>query len=125
MSAHGLIGLFHLSLLLQLDPMYISEITPASRRGELVTWSEIGINVGILFGFASGLIFGGLADSVSWRYMIAAGAITPIAMIFLSKCVLVESPRWLVSKGKNDEALRVLQKIYGNGELLRSGWMVS
>jgi MFS family permease len=104
--------------------MYISEITPASRRGELVTWSEIGINVGILFGFASGLIFGGLADSVSWRYMIAAGAITPIIMILLSKFVMVESPRWLISKGNNDEARDVLQKIYGNGEWEWPGWII-
>ena len=99
-----------------MDPIYIAEITPASRRGELVTWSEIGINVGILFGFSSGLVFGGLADDVSWRYMIAMGAVTPIAMIFLSKCVMVESPRWLVSKGDNDKALKILKKIYGDGE---------
>lgn len=100
---------------LALDPLYISEITPASHRGELVTWSEIAINVGILLGFSSGLIFGNLEDNVAWRCMFAMGAIIPIVMIFLAECVMVESPRWLVSKGREDKAVKILQKIYGDG----------
>jgi MFS family permease len=82
-----------------------------------VTWSEIAINVGILLGFSSGLIFGNLEDNVAWRCMFAMGAIIPIVMIFLAECVMVESPRWLVSKGREDKAVKILQKIYGDGEL--------
>jgi MFS family permease len=100
----------------QLDPLYIAEISPAARRGELVTWSEIALNVGIVFGFSSGLIFGNLEDSVSWRYMFAMGAILPIVMIFLALCVMPESPRWLVSKGRDDKAIKILQQIYGDGK---------
>ncbi|KAI2511854.1 major facilitator superfamily-like protein [Fragilaria crotonensis] len=100
---------------LALDPLYIAEITPASRRGELVTWSEIAINVGILLGFSSGLIFGGLSDDISWRLMFGMGVIQPVLMIFLAKCVMVESPRWMVCQGKEDKAVQVLQKVYGDG----------
>ena len=31
---------------IQIDPIYIAEIAPASSRGRLVTWSEIATNVG-------------------------------------------------------------------------------
>lgn len=107
-----------------MDPLYIAEITPASRRGELVTWSEIAINVGILLGFTSGLIFGGLSDDISWRLMFGMGVIQPVLMIFLAKCVMVESPRWMVSQGKEDKAVQVLQKVYGDGKSsIRNGFV--
>ena len=34
-----------LATLLQVDPLYIAEIAPASHRGELVSWAELGVNV--------------------------------------------------------------------------------
>lgn len=49
--------------------------------------------------------------------MMAMGAILPIVMIFLARCVMPESPRWLVSKGEDDAASKILQQIYGDGEL--------
>jgi len=36
---------------LAIDPLYIAEISPAAHRGRLVTWSEIALNVGLVFGF--------------------------------------------------------------------------
>ena len=39
------------------DPVYISEISPAKHRGNLVTWSEIAINTGIVLGFSMGIFF--------------------------------------------------------------------
>jgi len=97
-----------------LDPLYIAEIAPASARGELVTWAEIALNVGITLGFSSSLVFGALDDDQSWRYMFATGCILPVLVIFLASCVMAESPRWLISKGEEEEGARVLQKIYGD-----------
>ena len=85
-----------------------------------MTWSEIAINVGILLGFCSALIFGGLDESISWRFMYGMGGILPFLMIFLAKCVMVESPRWMVSQGQDDKAVDVLQKVYGDGK--SSSW---
>ena len=58
---------------LAIDPLYISEITPASHRGEIVTWSEIAINVGVVLGFCSGIIFYDVDDSLEWRLMFLMG----------------------------------------------------
>jgi len=97
---------------LAIDPVYIAEISPAAHRGRLVTWSEIALNVGIVLGFASGAVFYDLPADTAWRYMFGMGAILPTVMIFLALFVMPESPRWLVSKGKEDKAKSVLQKLY-------------
>ncbi|KAL7560646.1 hypothetical protein ACA910_001330 [Epithemia clementina (nom. ined.)] len=100
---------------LAIDPLYIAEITPAKYRGELVTWSEIATNVGIVFGFTTGLFLGGLDDGAEWRVMFLLGCIMPVVMIILVFTVMPESPRWLVSKGQDDEAREILTKIYPSG----------
>jgi MFS family permease len=69
---------------LAIDPVYISEISTAAHRGQLVTWSEIAINIGIVLGFASGLFTSKVKEDVAWRIMFAAGVILPCFVIFLS-----------------------------------------
>mmetsp|Transcript_8973 Transcript_8973/g.11017 ORF Transcript_8973/g.11017 Transcript_8973/m.11017 type:complete len:605 (+) Transcript_8973:15-1829(+) len=100
---------------LAIDPLYISEISPAPYRGMLVTWSEIATNIGIVLGFSSGLFFYTLPVNLAWRYMFAMGAILPAILIFLALRIMPESPRWLVSKGKEEKAMRVLESLYPPG----------
>ena len=101
---------------LSIDPMYISEISPAHIRGYLVTWSEIAINVGVIFGFASGITFYHTPDDYAWRYMYGSGAILPLTMLLLVKFYMPESPRWLLQNNNDDEARLVLSKLYPNDE---------
>lgn len=101
-----------------IDPLYIAEITPAEHRGELVTWSEIAINIGIVFGFSMGLILGRfeLDSGTEWRVMLSLGCIMPAVMILLvSAGVMPESPRWLVANQRHDEAREILSRIYPPG----------
>ena len=70
------------------------------------------INVGIVFGFFSGIVFYGVDDGLEWRLMFICGCILPIVVIILSRTVMVESPRYLVSKGLDAEAKEILRKIY-------------
>jgi MFS family permease len=98
---------------LAIDPLYISEISSAAHRGELVTWSEFAINVGIVFGFAAGFIPG---DN-GWRWMFLLGAILPIVMIFLVHFVMPETPRWLLINERETEAREILTKVYPDGNL--------
>jgi len=107
--------LHHFCTSIKIDPMYISEISPAKHRGELVTWSEIGINVGIVLGFFMGLIFSPMDDATEWRICFALGMIMPCVMISLAYRVMPESPRWYSLKYRYDEARSVLAQIYPSG----------
>lgn len=97
------------------DPLYIAEVTPAQHRGELVTWSEIAINVGLVFGFSTGLFLAPMDDDKEWRVMFLLGGILPLVMIVLVLTVMPESPRWLVAKNRVHEAKCVLQQTYPPG----------
>lgn len=108
--------LAYLGFGLAIDPLYISEISPAAHRGRLVTWSEIALNVGIVLGFFSGILFYNLDDNVEWRVMFAMGCILPIIMIILVQTVMPESPRFLVDKGQIAEAKEILIKLYPEGK---------
>ena len=97
---------------LAIDPLYIAEISPAAHRGRLVTWSEIAINVGIVLGFSTGLVFNNVDSGVAWRAMFGLGAILPTILILLVVFIMPESPRYLIYKGRLDEGRDILQKIY-------------
>jgi len=100
---------------LAVDPVYISEISQAAHRGQLVTWSEIATNIGIVLGFLSGLFFSSVDENVAWRLMFSLGAILPCFVIYFSTFVMPESPRWLVAKNREGEAREVLKMIYPDG----------
>lgn len=90
-------------------PMYISEISPANRRGRLVGLFQFNVVSGILLAFLSNYLLFGVSEE-SWRWMLGVQAVP--AMIFLVMVFLVpESPRWLVKNNQNAEAERVLVSI--------------
>jgi SP family arabinose:H+ symporter-like MFS transporter len=94
-----------------LSPMYISEISPSSHRGQLVSLNQLAIVVGILVAFFSNYLLSDTGEN-NWRWMLAVMGLP--SLLFLFALVFVpESPRWLVQKEKNDEAFDVLQKING------------
>nr|AAD20917.1 putative sugar transporter [Arabidopsis thaliana] len=90
-------------------PVYIAEISPTVARGFFTSFPEIFINLGILLGYVSNYAFSGLSVHISWRIMLAVG-ILPSVFIGFALCVIPESPRWLVMKGRVDSAREVLMK---------------
>ncbi|WP_374149043.1 sugar porter family MFS transporter [Priestia megaterium] len=93
-------------------PTYLAEMSPAESRGKMVTQNELMIVTGQLLAFTFNAIIGNMLGENPhvWRYMLPIAAI-PAAFLFFGMLRVPESPRWLVSKGKNNEALTVLQKI--------------
>jgi len=93
-------------------PVYLAELAPTERRGGLAGRNELAIVVGQLLAFAINAIIGtvwGEHPGV-WRYMLAVAAIPAVAL-FVGMMRMPESPRWLISKGRHDEALSVLMQV--------------
>ncbi|MEH7588587.1 sugar porter family MFS transporter [Priestia megaterium] len=93
-------------------PTYLAEMSPAESRGKMVTQNELMIVTGQLLAFTFNAIIGNMLGENPhvWRYMLPIAAI-PAVFLFFGMLRVPESPRWLVPKGKNNEALTVLQKI--------------
>ncbi|WP_339719966.1 sugar porter family MFS transporter [uncultured Paraglaciecola sp.] len=91
-------------------PLYISEISPAARRGQLTGLFQFNIVFGILIAFISNALLGGVGEN-AWRWMLAVEAVP--AIIYCLLCFsLPESPRWLIGKAKKiNEGKTVLSQI--------------
>jgi len=88
-------------------PLYISEISPKKIRGALVSLNQLAITIGI---FVSYLVDLGFAEThEGWRWMFIVGII-PAIILGIGMFFLPDSPRWLLSKGKDEAARLALEK---------------
>ncbi|WP_414693433.1 sugar porter family MFS transporter, partial [Ohtaekwangia sp.] len=90
-------------------PMYISEISPAHKRGQLVALFQFNVVSGILLAFISNYLLFGIGEN-AWRWMLGVQAI-PSLLFFIFVFFVPESPRWLVKHNHDDEARKVLGEI--------------
>ncbi|HWM03265.1 MAG TPA: sugar porter family MFS transporter, partial [Actinophytocola sp.] len=93
-------------------PVYLAELAPTERRGSLAGRGELAIVVGQLLAFAINAVIGNVWGEHPgvWRYMLAVAAI-PAVGLFFGMLQMPESPRWLISKNRHDEALAVLLQV--------------
>lgn len=106
-----------------LSPAYISEVTPAKVRGRLSSIQQVMIISGLTGAFLAnyyladaagsslGAFWGGYA---AWRWMFWVQA-APAILFLVTLLLIPESPRFLVAKGRLDEATAVLDKLFGAG----------
>jgi SP family arabinose:H+ symporter-like MFS transporter len=104
-----------------LAPMYIAEISPSDRRGKLVSFNQLNIVIGISVAFFTNYLIVHLSKSnVSWveslkikeyiwRWMLGIEFL-PATIYFFLLIFIPQSPRWLVMKGRYDEALKVMKR---------------
>jgi len=124
---YRLVGGIGVGIASMLSPLYISEISPPSLRGRLVTLYQFAITIGILCSYfvnawllkTSGnpgflnmknlhLIF----KEEVWRGMLGMEAI-PAVSFFILILFIPRSPRWLVVKGQKEKAKRILTRLSG------------
>ncbi len=94
-------------------PVYISEVSPASARGWQVSLFQLAITIGIL---GSYLVDYDFAASGGWRWMLAL-AFVPGLLLGLGMLVMPETPRWLMRRGRAQQARRVLERIRGGADV--------
>lgn len=98
-------------------PTYIAELAPAAIRGRMVTYYQLAIVVGFFVVFLATYTIGNSGDETynitrGWRLMFWSELIP--CLIFLFMLFMVpKSPRWLIMKGRDEEARRVLVQIHG------------
>lgn len=89
-------------------PLYLSEISPKALRGTLVSLYQWAITAGILFSYVINSAF---ANAIySWRWMLFAGVV-PSLILLVGMSLMQDTPRWLVSKKREEEAKKVFKKI--------------
>ena len=121
-----MIGGIGVGIASMLSPLYISEVSPARIRGRMVALYQFAITIGILCAYFANAIMLNLSESLTslnpsgiwhkllveevWRGMFGTELI-PAILFFLVMFFVPSSPRWLVSKGRKEEAGRILEKI--------------
>ncbi|GAN53066.1 sugar porter family MFS transporter [Tanticharoenia sakaeratensis] len=96
-------------------PLYISEIADESRRGSLISVYQLMITSGILLAFVSDALFAYLG---SWRWMLGIVAV-PGALFLVGSFFLPDSPRWLMLRGRDKDALETLTALRNDPSVAR------
>jgi SP family arabinose:H+ symporter-like MFS transporter len=112
------IGGVGIGVALPVAGVYLAEISPARVRGRMVSLNQLAITFGILVSYITGSAVGGLYDDLwqlemSWRWAFGTEAVPAIAFLVLL-FTIPESPRWLLQKGRDAAAMRVLMRIDGS-----------
>ena len=87
-------------------PLYLSEIAPTEIRGAISSLNQLNIVVGILLAFIVNAL---LANAEAWRWMMGLAAI-PSLVLLIGMFFLPETPRWLVSQDRDEDARDVLRR---------------
>lgn len=121
-----IVGGIAIGLSSNISPLYIAEISPASIRGRLVSLNQFAIVVGILLAqIANWKIARPIPEHIShiaflqtwnvqygWRWMFCA-VVVPAIVFTVMSLFIPESPRWLLTRGRDDSAYEVLTRVGG------------
>lgn len=125
--AWRIVGGVAIGLASNVSPLYIAEISPADLRGRLVSLNQFAIVIGILLaqivnwriarpipsGLSATQMMASWNVQYGWRWMFTA-VVIPSLVFTVASLVIPESPRWLLTRGRSEEALKTLTKIGGS-----------
>lgn len=103
------IGGFGIGMLAMSVPIYISECAPSSKRGQLTTFWQMGVTIGMLFGSAVNMSVSSLDNG--WRFSYG-GPIVFAALLALSMATFMpESPRFVAGQGNSEQQREQLERV--------------
>jgi sugar porter (SP) family MFS transporter len=109
-----IVGGIAVGIAILIAPVYIAEISPAKKRGWLVSFNQLLIVIGLSAAYFSNyFILKAVHDPlINWRWMLGV-EIVPAVLYFMVVLLIPESPRWLMMRQRDAQALAVLTKIGG------------
>ncbi|MEU6175637.1 sugar porter family MFS transporter [Streptantibioticus parmotrematis] len=117
------IGGFGIGMASVIGPAYIAEVAPPAYRGRLGSFQQAAIVVGIaisqlvnygILQMANGNQRGKLGGLEAWQWMLGV-MVVPAVLYGLLSFAIPESPRFLLSVGRDDAAKKVLSEVEGTG----------
>jgi sugar porter (SP) family MFS transporter len=105
-------------------PMYIAEISPPAMRGQMVSFNQLNIVLGISVAFFTNYLILQLGQSdaawaealrfgeYNWRWMLGLETL-PAIIYFVGLFFVPRSPRWLIKAGRDKEALPIMKMAVG------------
>ncbi|MBQ6286220.1 MAG: D-xylose transporter XylE [Bacteroidales bacterium] len=124
-NCYRILGGIGVGLASALCPMYIAEVSPANKKGKLVSWNQFAIIFGqLVVYFVNYLIVRSHASdpavvewtsSIGWRVMFVSEAV-PASLFALLILLVPETPRYLVLNGRDEQAMTVLSNINGESK---------
>jgi SP family galactose:H+ symporter-like MFS transporter len=88
--------------------LYISEISPAAKRGGLLSFFQLAVTIGIVCGILIALMAG--QHPWTWRILLGAGLIPGLILVF-GMLAMPETPAWLHHAGREDSARAALLRL--------------
>ena len=122
-----MIGGLAVGAALIIAPMYIAEVAPPEKRGQLVSFNQLNIVIGISIAFFTNYLILKWGDSDAawaqslgfgkwnWRWMLGLEAL-PAMLYYIGLFIVPRSPRWLMVQNRKEEALLVLEKVVSKEE---------
>ena len=89
-------------------PLYLSEISPKEKRGQIVSLHQLAITFGILFSYLTNYLCANLESN--WRVMFLIGVV-PAFILFFGLLFQKDTPRWYVIKKRYDDAKKILELV--------------
>ncbi|MDE2149223.1 MAG: D-xylose transporter XylE [Gammaproteobacteria bacterium] len=116
-SLYRILGGVGIGLASMISPLYIAEIAPHAVRGRLVSYNQMAIVTGIVTVYFVNWAIARQGDdswlhTLGWRLMFASEAL-PAALFLLLLMAVPDTPRWLVLKGRDEEAGALLRELEG------------
>ena len=122
-----MIGGIGVGAALIIAPMYIAEVSPPKMRGQMVSFNQLNIVIGISAAFFTNYLILKLGQSESawaqslkfaewnWRWMLGLETL-PAVLYFFALIIVPRSPRWLVMQGREEEGLKIMTKVSGEAQ---------
>ena len=128
---YRIIGGIGIGIVSIVSPLYISEVSPASHRGRMVSLYQLAVTVGFLGAYLMNYYLLGCSDVFTsanplllkifktevWRGMLGAETL-PALLFFIIIFFIPESPRWLIVKKRESEASAIFARIYNDASVI-------